>query len=123
MPGFSITLLLLSTPNDPSSPSTSLLLSLLDEKTDAPGWKWSSGAPPVPTATSEPSTLIRKATERKATTSTHLKYPDPTFFTASIERACKALVASEPEITRLDSIAGDGDCGLTLKVHDLSKQS
>ncbi|EEB95337.1 hypothetical protein MPER_05704 [Moniliophthora perniciosa FA553] len=46
MPGFSITLLLLS--DSPSDPSVSLILSMLDEKTDAPGWKWSSGTPVQP---------------------------------------------------------------------------
>jgi triose/dihydroxyacetone kinase / FAD-AMP lyase (cyclizing) len=27
----------------------------------------------------------------------------------------EAIIQAEPEITRLDTIAGDGDCGLTLK--------
>ena len=29
--------------------------------------------------------------------------------------ACKALVDAEPDITKYDTIAGDGDCGQCLK--------
>lgn len=44
-----------------------------------------------------------------------LRAADPGAFDAAIERVCRALNAAEPEITRMDSIAGDGDCGLTLQ--------
>jgi dihydroxyacetone kinase len=36
-------------------------------------------------------------------------------FEKIVKKACLSLVQAEPEITRLDSVAGDGDCGLTLK--------
>jgi dihydroxyacetone kinase len=36
-------------------------------------------------------------------------------FLAAITRACKALIAAEPELTKQDQIAGDGDAGLTLE--------
>lgn len=36
-------------------------------------------------------------------------------FLAAIARACKALIAAEPELTEQDQIAGDGDAGLTLE--------
>lgn len=36
-------------------------------------------------------------------------------FLAAITRACKALIAAEPELTEQDQIAGDGDAGLTLE--------
>lgn len=42
--------------------------------------------------------------------------PDPAGFVSAISRAATALIAAEPEITRQDTIAGDGDAGLTLKV-------
>ena len=44
-----------------------------------------------------------------------LRAEDPKAFDAAVERACKALSEAEPEITRYDNVAGDGDCGLTLK--------
>lgn len=40
---------------------------------------------------------------------------DPKLFVAALSAAMKKVVAAEPEITRYDTIAGDGDAGLTLK--------
>ena len=36
-------------------------------------------------------------------------------FALAVERVCNALDKAEPEITRMDTISGDGDCGLTLQ--------
>lgn len=36
-------------------------------------------------------------------------------FQTAVSAACENVVKSEPEITRYDTIAGDGDCGLGLK--------
>lgn len=36
-------------------------------------------------------------------------------FLAAITRACHALIEAEPELTKQDQIAGDGDAGLTLE--------
>lgn len=33
----------------------------------------------------------------------------------SLHTCCESLISAEPDITRYDTIAGDGDCGLTLK--------
>ncbi|KAJ3569259.1 hypothetical protein NP233_g5175 [Leucocoprinus birnbaumii] len=112
MPGFSLTLLLLPGEGDTSTPSTSQILSLLDDKTQAPGWKWSSASPPA----SKESQIIEKApfTEQQSEPRL-LKAENPDAFVESVRQAAKALIAAEPEITRMDLIAGDGDCGLTLK--------
>jgi dihydroxyacetone kinase len=112
MPGFSITLLLLPSPDDLTSPPVETLLSLLDDATDAPGWKWSSHT--HPTSNTIPTTVLPPELQEQHTRK--LCFPDPKQFKDSIERACKALITAEPEITRYDSIAGDADCGLTLKV-------
>lgn len=111
MPGFSITMLLLPAANDTETPSTDFILSLLDDDTNTPGWKWSSRSVPKPP--SAPSFLPTVAREKAWSSS--LKANDVNQFNAAIERACRALIDAEPEITRMDSIAGDGDCGLTLK--------
>ncbi|KII87471.1 hypothetical protein PLICRDRAFT_177215 [Plicaturopsis crispa FD-325 SS-3] len=111
MPGFSITLLLLPPVSSPSKPSPSLILSLLDEPTSTPGWKWSS--PSVPAEfNAKP---LQATGPAKTKEGEELGAPDPEAFTAAIVRAARALIGAEPEITRMDSIAGDGDCGLTLK--------
>ncbi|KAG1746664.1 Dak1 domain-containing protein [Suillus paluster] len=100
MPGFSITMLLLPAANDMGTPSTDLILSLLDDSTNTPGWKWSSMSIPKPPSVSS---SLPTATRVKACQSASLKAPDVNRFN------------SAPEITRMDNIAGDGDCGLTLK--------
>lgn len=113
MPGFSITLLLLPPANDLSSLPANEILALLDEGTTAPGWKWSSKSPP-PRATQTaitPALPITKQVVRQS----HVMFPGPAGFTAAIQRACNNLISAEPEITHMDTIAGDGDCGLTLK--------
>jgi dihydroxyacetone kinase len=112
MPGFSLTLLLL--PKSSSPFTTSHLLSLLDEPADVPGWKWSSGvSPPTePTATLPPT--ASQSVGGKVTSG--LKFADPEAFAEGIKNACHALIKAEPDITQMDTIAGDGDCGLTLKV-------
>ena len=111
MPGFSLTLLLLPGPNDRDAPNAEKLLSLIDEPTAVPGWKWAVGAAPadshiVPQA-SAASTANSEVAQISAT--------DSKGFIDAITRACNNLIAEEPEITRMDNIAGDGDCGLTLK--------
>lgn len=113
MPGFSITLLLLPSPDDAKAPSASKILTLLDEHPLVPGWRWSSNSLPQPT-TEQFITTAEGRTDKAPPL--QLKSLDPEEFSSSVERAAKALIAREPEITRMDTIAGDGDCGLTLKV-------
>ncbi|KAF8659843.1 hypothetical protein AX16_001728 [Volvariella volvacea WC 439] len=115
MPGFSITILRL--PHESSTegvPSRQLILSLLDARPDAPGWPWSAGASPTPLAT-QLQTI--SAEDTTSTSDDHIKLQavEESLFSAAIERACKALISAESEFTQMDNIAGDGDCGLTLK--------
>ncbi|KAF9785088.1 dihydroxyacetone kinase [Thelephora terrestris] len=108
MPGFSITLLLL-----PEEQHTrDLVLSLLDEPTETPGWKWTSRVPPTSLKSSPKISRTDSAPEKSKVP---LKAQDPFAFISAVERACNAIIQAEPEITRMDTIAGDGDCGLTLK--------
>ncbi|WOO83281.1 Dihydroxyacetone kinase 2 [Vanrija pseudolonga] len=100
MPGFSITALRL--PADKEE----LILKGVDAASSAPGWRPAT----VPVLKPEPT----KQTAEKAS------FPAsgitaPAAFTAGITAACNAVIAAEKDITRYDVIAGDGDCGLTLK--------
>lgn len=108
MPGFSITLLLLPEEQHPRN----LVLSLLDEPTETPGWKWSSRLPPV---CLQSSSDILRETSAPDDSKAPIKAGDPLAFISAVERACNTIVQAEPEITRMDTISGDGDCGLTLK--------
>ncbi|TDL23596.1 dihydroxyacetone kinase [Rickenella mellea] len=114
MPGFSLTLLLLRHSSEPNAPDTQRILSLLDESTDAPGWKWSSLQPPQ-IALDKPVEAANTANKDLAPEPRKIHASNTPDFAAAVEKACKALIAAEPDITRMDSIAGDGDCGLTLK--------
>ena len=113
MPGFSITLLLLPTKDEVDAPFTSDILSLLDDKPDVPGWKWSSGSAPLPQShqvfSGNSAATITPSLEK-------ISIPKTAGFIENIKRAAHALINAESEITEMDSIVGDGDCGLTLKV-------
>ena len=113
MPGFSITLLQLPDGSDPSAPSADLILSLLDERPDVPGWKWASTVPPV--ASGEQVKQTGGTRPAAVPQAVKLQAEDTKAFNEAVQRACDAIIAAEPEITRMDNIAGDGDCGLTLK--------
>lgn len=111
MPGFSITLLKLpSKSNSGSFPSQDLLLSLLDAPAEASGWGWVSHKSPVPLDTQLTQSTL--SSDKPISTTSVL----PSVIVEPIRRACQALIKAEPELTRMDTIAGDGDCGLTLKV-------
>ncbi|KAI0372718.1 dihydroxyacetone kinase [Pilatotrama ljubarskyi] len=116
MPGFSITTLLLPSASEtgPSVPDSSLILSLLDEPANVPGWKWAAGTVP-PAADQITSGAKRQTSAMPQGDLVSLRANDVQSFNTAVERACNALVAAEPEITRMDNVAGDGDCGLTLK--------
>ncbi|KAI0629148.1 dihydroxyacetone kinase [Trametes polyzona] len=114
MPGFSITTLLLPAEAGPGVPSSDLILSLLDDSANTPGWKWGSNTVPL-AADKITSGAARQASAVAQDDHVVLRAEDPQAFNAAVERACNALIAAEPEITRMDNIAGDGDCGLTLK--------
>jgi dihydroxyacetone kinase len=115
MPGFSLTLLLLPGEDDTSAPSATQILSLLDDKPNVPGWKWSSCQPPTVKTSQITERGISSEQQNKPRI---LKTPNAASFVESIRRAANALISAEPEITRMDLIAGDGDCGLTLKVRN-----
>ncbi|RXW21663.1 hypothetical protein EST38_g4183 [Candolleomyces aberdarensis] len=112
MPGFSLTLLRLPSEGDAPSFKASDILGLLDDKPKVPGWKW--------TPSSEPLLRDEQQVEGKSVSVAHdnvlqLKAKDPNSFVSAIRDASNQLIAAESEITRMDTIAGDGDAGLTLK--------
>jgi len=111
MPGFSLTLLLLPSSPSTAAPPEDVILRLLDAPTSAPGWKWTSGKTPSTVVPSLP-TLT---SERAADQAPRVRAQDVQGFVRAVKRACDALDKAEQEITRMDTISGDGDCGLTLQ--------
>ena len=59
--------------------------------------------------------VCRGTVERAMLTRKPTQAADEKAFVDAVVRAANALIREEPEITRMDNIAGDGDCGLTLK--------
>ncbi|KAI6125431.1 Dak1 domain-containing protein [Pisolithus croceorrhizus] len=96
MPGFSLTLLCCHVPT-----------------TGTPRWRWSSNTEPARTLRIPES--LTASTPLASSHAGKLRASNVASFNTSVERSCRALIAAEPEITKMDSIAGDGDCGLTLK--------
>ncbi|KAG9019187.1 Dihydroxyacetone kinase 2 [Tulasnella sp. 427] len=109
----SLTLLLLPRSNSSVPFNSTKILELLDEPTEAPGWKWNSRSEPSFAEGSD----AAKGEEAKLPTESpvSLRAEYPKAFIEAIKRAADQVIAAEPEITRQDQIAGDGDAGLTLK--------
>jgi dihydroxyacetone kinase len=110
LPGFSLTLLLLPREDD-NRVSASDIVSLLDAPTDAPGWI------PIFEPRSVDALTIQDEHEGKTlvkNSGSPVSY-DYTSFERALDAACRRVIEAEPEITRFDTIAGDGDCGTCLK--------
>jgi dihydroxyacetone kinase len=125
MPGFSLTLLLLprSHGNETDQKdyaevlSAERILELLDAPTGCPAWPGIV----VPHPWTIDSQSHSQDQDQAQTQAQNIHTPVPvhntpdTPFIAALTRAAHALIAAEPVITRYDTIAGDGDCGATLK--------
>ncbi|KAM0550191.1 hypothetical protein ACHAPJ_009039 [Fusarium lateritium] len=110
-PGFSITLL--SLPKD--NVFSPQILNFLDSPTDAFGWpshisssNWTGNS----AVTDRPAKEVLTKTEPAREVP---QIPcDKALFEAIVTSIFESLIAAEPEITRNDTILGDGDCGITL---------
>ncbi|KAH7033365.1 Dak1 domain-containing protein [Microdochium trichocladiopsis] len=107
--GFSISLLNVVN-TDIGGPS---MIQLLDYPCEATGW----AAPIVKETWETHNTATRDDAPQDE--STEMKKSDLTTdaesFAASLTSGLKAVIAAEPEVTRYDTVVGDGDCGIGLK--------
>ncbi|KAI1639721.1 Dak1 domain-containing protein [Biscogniauxia mediterranea] len=106
--GFSISLLNVVN-TDIGGPS---MIQLLDYPCEATGW-----SAPISKETWE----AKNTNTREHTTDSGQSIKpsglkiDATTFSTSLTAGLQALVAAEPDITRYDTVVGDGDCGIGLK--------
>ncbi|EGV61383.1 Dihydroxyacetone kinase 2 [Yamadazyma tenuis] len=107
-PGFSITLLNLSSVEKNSGFSKAEILAFLDAPTDAPGWK-----PKSYSSWDSPSVEIESPMKEVAPVSSDLKINGSQFL-QQLQNAMYTLKKAEPKITHYDTLVGDGDCGDTL---------
>jgi dihydroxyacetone kinase len=111
MLGFSLTLLLLPRPDEGSVVATDRILELLDAPSSATAFRPATAL----NVDYEASRPLAGGPESKHSTHQVMSAPHPDDFVSALKRACDALIAAEPDITRMDTVAGDGDCGTTLK--------
>ncbi|KAL3786146.1 hypothetical protein HJC23_010720, partial [Cyclotella cryptica] len=96
------------------------ILSLIDAETDAPAWSkadvWKDGG-------MRPSYFeMEEVTAGDATKGSTGDVPLPpvlidnfaNFSNGVILKCCAALIDAEPQLTKFDTIVGDGDCGITM---------
>lgn len=111
--GMSITLLNLSNLKNAKE-----VLTYLDLPTDSPGW---NSAAQSGSWSSKPR---ESATELDSKARTTIEMPvNSTQMRKLIDGACGSLIAAESEITKYDTIAGDGDAGTTLKTASQAVQA
>lgn len=87
------------------------ILKYMDAPASSPGWKYLVTAEPgVPQPAAPPK-------EEVSLKSGAAPVPplDFALFQKAVTAACETVIKAEPEITKYDTIAGDGDCGLCLK--------
>ncbi|RYP07068.1 hypothetical protein DL764_002759 [Monosporascus ibericus] len=106
--GFSISLLNVVN-TDIGGPS---MIQLLDYPCEATGW-----AAPISKNTWEAKNTATRQDEGQSSEETipsGLKY-DATAFKDSLASGLQAVIEAEPEVTKYDTVVGDGDCGIGLK--------
>ncbi|MCJ1275100.1 hypothetical protein MMC21_002900 [Puttea exsequens] len=104
------------------------MIDLIDAPTNAIGWPrcvsgetWEKGYKPPLQETEEEedetqtSNLKRKRCTCEYDSHANRKAVDPTRLKSVLEPALKKLIAAEAEVTKYDSVVGDGDCGVGLK--------
>ncbi|KAK9374425.1 Dak1 domain-containing protein [Lipomyces chichibuensis] len=105
-PGFSVTLL------NATKAGGAHILDLLDAETTAPGW--TAKLPGGTWAISKYSQIVVEDVKNRFRSPSHVK-TDPATFAKILESGCHAVLKKVPDITRYDTVAGDGDCGETLE--------
>ncbi|PPJ60959.1 hypothetical protein CBER1_08590 [Cercospora berteroae] len=105
--GFSISLLKTSDTGVGKS-----VLELLDAPSEAAGW---SAAITSKTWTNRPTETRELARDKTAENQPSSVQIDASYANKVLGQALDKLIQAEPEITRYDTVVGDGDCGIGLK--------
>ncbi|KAH6635073.1 dihydroxyacetone kinase [Chaetomium sp. MPI-SDFR-AT-0129] len=99
------------------------LKGFLDTRTDTAWEAVGAGSQHIGSAAVQPraSQIVTPTTSSSASESQSTPSPandllvPPTQLTTALQRACTALSSAEPDLTKWDTLMGDGDCGLTLQ--------
>ncbi|KAI4122147.1 MAG: hypothetical protein LQ347_006605, partial [Umbilicaria vellea] len=109
--GFSISVLKLG---DTGLGAGKSMLELLDAPAEAIGWPRSISTETWEKQYSEPNQKVE--TNKEETQASNLREAaDPSQLTKALYSGLSRLIAAEADVTKYDSIVGDGDCGIGLK--------
>jgi dihydroxyacetone kinase len=114
MPGVSLTLLILPRPNEAVAFTADQILSHLDDVPDVVAWKLAIELC-IPDKDEDNGSDLSAKVDKSESSSRRVVLANPSGFVTLLKAACEALQNSEPAITKMDQVGGDGDCGFTLK--------
>ncbi|KAJ9132154.1 Dihydroxyacetone kinase [Pleurostoma richardsiae] len=119
-PAITLSLVNITAASKACSFSTEQIKTFLDAKTDT-HWESMVGSQSRRTGRQLNITAVSPLVKNKA----EIKFEQATRVDISLMRrmllaACKAVIEAEPELTRWDTVMGDGDCGETLKTGALN---
>lgn len=114
-PAFSVSVINISGIARNSSYSAEQIKEFFDVRTDT-AWEAVAGAQNYTQRRKRAEQFVQPPPEEKKVvdSSKDLKI-DPTLLEKMLRGACEALIAAEPDLTKWDTVMGDGDCGLTLE--------
>ncbi|EME48070.1 hypothetical protein DOTSEDRAFT_147244 [Dothistroma septosporum NZE10] len=88
------------------------MIELLDAPSEAAGW---SAAISTKTWSKPPNKTLNQAADAGAENKASGLQIDPKLTTKALAHALDRVISAEPDITRYDTVVGDGDCGIGLK--------
>lgn len=113
-PAFALTICNLSAAAKAASVPLPDLLSLLDSKTES-AWEALAGAQSGKRRPRKEQIAETPLDERQKVDATKDVHVDPIILERSLRTACERVIAAEPDLTKWDTVMGDGDCGETFK--------
>jgi dihydroxyacetone kinase len=114
-PAFSVTVINISGVAASSSYSLDQIKAFLDTRTDT-AWEAVAGSQNHVHRRRRADQLALPPVEvKKRVDDTRDLKIDPELLEKMLRGACEALISAEPDLTKWDTVMGDGDCGLTLK--------
>jgi triose/dihydroxyacetone kinase / FAD-AMP lyase (cyclizing) len=112
-PAFSVSVVNITAAARKCTYSVDDILAFFDERTDT-CWESMAGSQAKRRKRAEQVVELADKPHKPIEESRDLRV-DPTVLQRAVEKACNDLIAAEPELTRWDTVLGDGDCGETLK--------
>ncbi|KAJ4248811.1 hypothetical protein NW762_012649 [Fusarium torreyae] len=119
-PAFTLSLINITAASRACSFSTDQIRKFLDAKTDT-HWESMAGSQSGQASRQVRTTAVPPPVKSKMENGTHqATRVDMALMRRMVLAACNAVIEAEPDLTRWDTVMGDGDCGETLKTGALN---